>query len=222
MADNRVVVYKGPGEVAVEDIEYPKLEVPEEVASAMGMTKEAPHAVDTQDRLDQHLRLGPAHGARKDDGPCRADAGARDHGRGHREGQRRPVHRHRRHLLGAFQHRLRPLQELQGAQDRRLPERQSRSRGLGLRLRGHGRLGRRAGRVRDGPLRGLQPAQVPGQGAGDGEDPGPHHALGHLPHRLPRLLHGGRDARARRSTSRARVRSGSRRPTRPSSSGRRS
>jgi glutathione-independent formaldehyde dehydrogenase len=45
MADNRVVVYKGPGEVAVEDIEYPKLEVPEEVADAMGMSKEAPHAV---------------------------------------------------------------------------------------------------------------------------------------------------------------------------------
>jgi glutathione-independent formaldehyde dehydrogenase len=45
MADNRVVVYKGPGEVEVEDIEYPKLEVPEEVASAMGMTIEAPHAV---------------------------------------------------------------------------------------------------------------------------------------------------------------------------------
>ena len=44
MADNRVVVYKGPGEVAVEDIEYPKLEVPDEVAEAMGMTKEAPHA----------------------------------------------------------------------------------------------------------------------------------------------------------------------------------
>ncbi|MEJ7816521.1 MAG: formaldehyde dehydrogenase, glutathione-independent, partial [Rubrobacter sp.] len=45
MADNRVVVYKGPGEVAVEDIEYPKLEVPGEVADAMGMTNEAPHAV---------------------------------------------------------------------------------------------------------------------------------------------------------------------------------
>ncbi len=44
MADNRIVVYKGPGEVAVEDIEYPKLEVPEEVASAMGMSVEAPHA----------------------------------------------------------------------------------------------------------------------------------------------------------------------------------
>ena len=45
MADNRVVVYKGPGEVAVEDIEYPKLEVPGEVADAMEMTVEAPHAV---------------------------------------------------------------------------------------------------------------------------------------------------------------------------------
>jgi glutathione-independent formaldehyde dehydrogenase len=45
MADNRIVVYKGPGEVAVEDIEYPKLEVPEQVASAMGMSKEAPHGV---------------------------------------------------------------------------------------------------------------------------------------------------------------------------------
>ena len=45
MADNRVVVYKGPGEVAVEDTEYPKLEVPQEVASAMGMDQAAPHAV---------------------------------------------------------------------------------------------------------------------------------------------------------------------------------
>ncbi len=45
MADNRVVVYKGPGEVAVEDIEYPKLEVPKEVADAMNMTVAAPHAV---------------------------------------------------------------------------------------------------------------------------------------------------------------------------------
>ena len=45
MADNRVVVYKGPGEVAVENTEYPKLEVPQEVASAMGMNQAAPHAV---------------------------------------------------------------------------------------------------------------------------------------------------------------------------------
>src|SRR3954466_14092937 len=46
MADNnRIVVYKGPGEVAVEDIEYPTLEVPEYVAENMGMSVEAPHGV---------------------------------------------------------------------------------------------------------------------------------------------------------------------------------
>ena len=44
MADNSIVVYKGPGEVAVEDTEYPKLEVPQQVASAMGMSQAAPHA----------------------------------------------------------------------------------------------------------------------------------------------------------------------------------
>src|SRR5215218_6673849 len=46
MADNnRIVVYKGPGEVALEDIDYPKLEVPEYVADNMGMSREAPHGV---------------------------------------------------------------------------------------------------------------------------------------------------------------------------------
>src|SRR5919205_2475129 len=42
---NRIVVYQGPGEVTVEEIDYPTLEVPEDVAQAMGMTKEAPHGV---------------------------------------------------------------------------------------------------------------------------------------------------------------------------------
>ncbi len=45
MSGNRIVVYKGPGQVAVETIDYPKLEVPAEVASAMGMTRKADHAV---------------------------------------------------------------------------------------------------------------------------------------------------------------------------------
>src|ERR687884_2163516 len=47
MADNnRIVVYQGPGEVSVEDIDYPKLEVPEEVAEGMGYRSvAAPHAV---------------------------------------------------------------------------------------------------------------------------------------------------------------------------------
>ena len=44
MAENRCVVYQGPGEVTVEDIGYPKLEVPEYVASNMGFsTQEAHH-----------------------------------------------------------------------------------------------------------------------------------------------------------------------------------
>ncbi|MGY4720685.1 formaldehyde dehydrogenase, glutathione-independent [Naumannella huperziae] len=45
MADsNRVVVYQGPGKVAVESIDYPKLEIPEEVASHFGIAQKAPHA----------------------------------------------------------------------------------------------------------------------------------------------------------------------------------
>ena len=45
MAGNKIVVYKGPGKVAVETIDYPKLEVPTDVASAKGMTRKADHAV---------------------------------------------------------------------------------------------------------------------------------------------------------------------------------
>ncbi|CAA9443331.1 MAG: Glutathione-independent formaldehyde dehydrogenase [uncultured Rubrobacteraceae bacterium] len=46
MADNRCVVYQGPGEVTIEDIGYPKLEVPEYVASNMGYrSTSAPHGV---------------------------------------------------------------------------------------------------------------------------------------------------------------------------------
>ncbi len=45
MSGNRIVVYKGPGEVAVESIDYPKLEIPGEVASGMGIKQKAPHAV---------------------------------------------------------------------------------------------------------------------------------------------------------------------------------
>ena len=98
-------------------------------------------------------------------------------------------------MLGAVQHRLRALSHVQGGQHRRLPERQSRPARLGLRLRRHGRLGRWPGRVRDGALRRLEPAQVPRPRAGAGEDPRPDDALGHLPDRLPRRLHRGRRAR---------------------------
>ncbi|MFC5728128.1 MULTISPECIES: formaldehyde dehydrogenase, glutathione-independent [Nocardioides] len=45
MADNRVVVYAGPGQVAIENIEFPKLEIPLEVAQGLGIKQAAPHAV---------------------------------------------------------------------------------------------------------------------------------------------------------------------------------
>ncbi|MBN9792985.1 MULTISPECIES: formaldehyde dehydrogenase, glutathione-independent [unclassified Pseudonocardia] len=44
MPDNRVVVYKGPGEVAVESIDYPKLELPSDVVDGLGIQRKAPHA----------------------------------------------------------------------------------------------------------------------------------------------------------------------------------
>jgi glutathione-independent formaldehyde dehydrogenase len=44
MPENRVVVYQGPGKVAVENIDYPKLELPDEVSTKLGIKKQAPHA----------------------------------------------------------------------------------------------------------------------------------------------------------------------------------
>ncbi|GAA1380039.1 formaldehyde dehydrogenase, glutathione-independent [Pseudonocardia kongjuensis] len=44
MPDNRVVVYKSPGEVAVESIDYPKLELPTDVVDGLKIKKKAPHA----------------------------------------------------------------------------------------------------------------------------------------------------------------------------------
>ena len=37
MSGNRVVVYKGAGEVAVETVDYPKLELPDDVAQGLGL-----------------------------------------------------------------------------------------------------------------------------------------------------------------------------------------
>ncbi|HEX6485487.1 MAG TPA: formaldehyde dehydrogenase, glutathione-independent [Nocardioidaceae bacterium] len=44
MTGNRVVVYKGPGEVSVESFDYPTLELPEDVVSGLGVKRSAPHA----------------------------------------------------------------------------------------------------------------------------------------------------------------------------------
>lgn len=44
MTSNRVVVYKSPGEVAVEAVDYPRLELPDDVVQGLDLKKEAPHA----------------------------------------------------------------------------------------------------------------------------------------------------------------------------------
>jgi len=61
---NRIVVYKGPGQVAVETVDYPKLEVPADVASAKGMSRKADHGVILRNvstnicGSDQHMVRG--------------------------------------------------------------------------------------------------------------------------------------------------------------------
>lgn len=45
MPGNRIVRYKGPLQTAVEDIDYPKLEIPKDVADWLGIPVAAPHAV---------------------------------------------------------------------------------------------------------------------------------------------------------------------------------
>ena len=64
MGGNKIVVYKEPGVVAVEDHDAPKLEVPAEVADAKGLTRKAEHAVILRNVAtnicgsDQHMVRG--------------------------------------------------------------------------------------------------------------------------------------------------------------------
>jgi glutathione-independent formaldehyde dehydrogenase len=44
MSQNRVVVYQGAGKVSVGDIDYPKLQIPDDVVKGMGLPRKAPHA----------------------------------------------------------------------------------------------------------------------------------------------------------------------------------
>jgi glutathione-independent formaldehyde dehydrogenase len=61
---NKIVVYREPGVVAVEDHDAPKLEVPAEVAEAMGMSRKADHGVILRNvstnicGSDQHMVRG--------------------------------------------------------------------------------------------------------------------------------------------------------------------
>ena len=210
MADqNKAVAYKGPGKVEVQEIDYPTFELKDGPGvNPANVGRKLPHAAILKTVAtnicgsDQHMVRG------RTTAPEGLILGPRDHRRGGRGRAGRGVHQGGRPLLGAVQHRLRTVPQLQGRQDRHLPQRQPGPAGLGVRLRRHGRLGRRPGAVRRGPLRRLEPAQVPGQGPGDGEDPRPDDAVGHLPDRLPRLRDRRRRASGRPSTSPAPDRSG--------------
>ena len=189
MADeNRGVVYEGPGKVEVKDIDLPELRAQGGSRRSAGERRaRVPSRRHPADRLDEHLRLGPAHGPRTHHRAARSDPRARDHRRGDREGSRRRVPARGRPRVGPVQHRVRPLPELQGAQDGSLPDDEPGAPGRGVRLRGHGRLAGRPSSVRHGAVRRLQLPALPGQGSGDGEDPRPDDALGHLPDWLSRL-----------------------------------
>ena len=64
MGGNKIVVYKEPGVVVVEDHDPPKLEVPPDVAKAMGMSQKASHGVILRNVAtnicgsDQHMVRG--------------------------------------------------------------------------------------------------------------------------------------------------------------------
>ena len=89
MAGNRGVAYMGPGKVEVQETEYPTFELKDGPGVTPTHVGRECHARrDPQDRLHQHLRLRPAHGARPHDGARGADPGPRDHRRGDREAGR--------------------------------------------------------------------------------------------------------------------------------------
>jgi glutathione-independent formaldehyde dehydrogenase len=64
MGGNKIVVYKEPGVVTVEDHDPPKLEVPTDVAKAKGLTQKAVHGVILRNIAtnicgsDQHMVRG--------------------------------------------------------------------------------------------------------------------------------------------------------------------
>ena len=86
MADNRGVAYIGPGKVEVQNIDYPELRAAGRPGRESGQRR--PRAAargDPEDRLDEHLRLRPAHGPGPHDGARGADPRPRDHRRGDRD-----------------------------------------------------------------------------------------------------------------------------------------
>ena len=190
MSSNSAVAYIGPGKVEVRDIDYPVLELRTGRGSTRRTWAASAARRDPQD-ASPPTSAAPtstwcAAAPPRRPGWCSA---TRSPARWSRSGPDVEFIKVGDLVLGAVQHRVRPLPQLQGGQDRHLPERQPGPARRRVRLRRHGRLGRRPGRVRAGAVRRLEPAEVPRPGPGDGEDPRPGDAVRHLPDRLPRLRH---------------------------------
>ena len=81
LPSNRGVAYMGPGKVEVQNIDFPSFELQD--GPGVNPAERRPPAAargDPEGRLDEYLRLRPAHGARSDDGARGPHPRARDHG----------------------------------------------------------------------------------------------------------------------------------------------
>ena len=161
MSGNRVVVYQGPGKVSVESIDYPKLEIPYDVVKAGILPKAAPHAVILKVvstnicGSDQHMVRG------RTTAPIGQILGHEITGEVIEAGSDVLFVKQGDLCSVPFNIACGRCRMCIEGEDRNLPQRQPRPARRRLRLRRHGRLDRRTGRVRDGPFRRLQPAEVP-------------------------------------------------------------
>ena len=73
MAGNKAVAYMGAGKVEVQTIDYPELELQDGPGvHPANVGRKCAARRDPEGRLDQHLRLRPAHGPRPHDRARRA------------------------------------------------------------------------------------------------------------------------------------------------------
>ena len=186
MSKNRGVVYTKPGEVQVQDIADPKFEDPRGRKIEHGVILKV---VSTNIcGSDQHMVRG------RTTAPAGMVLGHEITGEVIEKGSDVEMIALGDLVSVPFNVACGRCRCLPGDEYRRVPDGQSRSRRRRLWLCGHGRLDRRPGPLRHGPLCRFQPAQVPGQEPGPIQDHGPDHADGHPADRLPWRLDCGRQA----------------------------
>ena len=125
MTGNKAVAYKGPGKVELIDIDYPSFELKDGPGvNPANVGRSVRHGVILKTVAtnicgsDQHMVRG------RTTAPSDLVLGHEITGEVVEVGTRRRIHQGWGHLLSPVQHCLRPLPQLQGAQDRHLPQRQ--------------------------------------------------------------------------------------------------